>query len=200
MANLAALLDKEASAEIQTILSEARARASEIVSRAEEEAEATVAARQRTATGQHEAALVRARSSAQLEASSLKLRAQHRAVEGVFDAAQKEIDALINDGKRYPAVLKDLLKEAADGMRGGRDNIGAVVVNPKEKAAAEKAVKEVGLNAPVETDERVRGGVRLRAKEGHVSLENTLPERLASLRDDLASDVSRLLFSDDKAA
>lgn len=40
MANLTALLEKEASAEIDTILSEAHARASEIVAQAEEEARA----------------------------------------------------------------------------------------------------------------------------------------------------------------
>ena len=66
-------------------------------------------------------------------------------------------------------------KRLPTGCAGGRDNISAVVVNPKEKTAAEGAVKELGLNAPVETDEKVRGGVRLRAKEGHVSLENTPP-------------------------
>ena len=48
MANLSALLEREASAEIETILSEARARASEIVAKAEDDAKATAASREGT--------------------------------------------------------------------------------------------------------------------------------------------------------
>lgn len=47
MANLAALLDREAGAEIEAILSEARQRASEIVARAKEEAKQIVSLKER---------------------------------------------------------------------------------------------------------------------------------------------------------
>ncbi len=61
MANLAALLEKEAGAEIEAMLSEARTRASEIVANAKSEAESILAQRERSAKTQHEATLVRAR-------------------------------------------------------------------------------------------------------------------------------------------
>ncbi|HEV2126581.1 MAG TPA: V-type ATP synthase subunit E, partial [Chloroflexota bacterium] len=62
MANLSALLDKEASLEIEAILSEARERASEIVAKAREEADTVVAQQERVARTQYDAALVRSRS------------------------------------------------------------------------------------------------------------------------------------------
>ena len=49
MSDLAALLDKEAGAEITAILSEARDRASEIVAAAQAEAETLLASRERAA-------------------------------------------------------------------------------------------------------------------------------------------------------
>lgn len=191
MPDLAALLDKEASAEVEAILSEARTRASEIQADARAEAESIVAQRRRQAESGRGATVVRARSSAQLEASSLKLRAQHEGVEAVFDAARGEVEAVVADARRYGPVLAALLREAAEGIDPGR--ISAVVVHPKEKAAADAAVKQLKLQAPVETDEGIRGGVRLRVGRNNL-IENSLFERLEVLRAELASEVSQTLF------
>lgn len=197
MANLSALLEKEASAEIEAIRSEAQERASEIIAKAQEEAESITAQRERQAKSQYEASLVRAQSSAQLEASSMRLRAQHEAVERVMDAAKAKIDALTKDKKQYEGVLEKLLAEALEGM-GDASNVEAVIVNPNDKALAEKVASKHNVRAKVETSDDIKGGVRL--KRGSVVLENTLYERLDSLRDELASDVSRVLFSSDAKA
>ena len=138
MANLAALLEKEAGAEIEAMLSEARKRASEIVANAKSEAEAIVLQRERSAKTQHEATLVRAKSAAQLKASSLKLNAQHRAVEGVIAAARTQIDALGKDEKQYEGVLGNLLKEAFAAVGNQSANVASVVVNSRDKSLAEK--------------------------------------------------------------
>ena len=189
--SVSALLEKEASAEIQAIRSEAQERASEIVAKANDEADALRKQRERGAKTQYEASLVRAKSSAQLEASSMRLRSQHEAVEQVIEAARAKIDALTQD-KAYEDVLEKLLKEALEAV-GGKENVEAVVVNSAERSAAEKVALKHGLKTKVETDDSVRGGVRL--KRGSVVLENTLYERLDGLRDELASDISRILFS-----
>ncbi len=191
MPDLAALLDKEASAEVEALLSEARQRASEIVTKARQEAETTIAQRRRLAETQRSAAIVRARSSAQLEASSVKLRAQHRGVEGVFAAAREEIDGVVKDAKRYAPVFEALLREAAEGLEA--DDVSAVVVHPGEKTVAEAAVKSVGLRAPVQTSDDIRTGVRLRIGTNNY-IENSLLGRLEVLRAELASDVSTALF------
>ena len=195
MANLSTLLEKEASAEIEAILSEARERASEIVAQAKEDAETTTAQQKRTAETQYEAALVRARSSAQLEASSLKLRAQHQAVEEVFQAAHDDLESLTKkkDNATYAGIMEGLLVEALEGI-GGAENAAAVVVNPEDKATGEKVAAKHNLKDKVETDEAIEGGVRVRSQSGNVRLQNTLYGRLESAREELTSEVSKILF------
>ena len=192
MAKLAALLDKEASAEIDAILSEARSRASEIKAAAEEEAKNTLAQREKLLAQQHEAALVRARSAAQLEAASMRLRAQHEAVESVFAQVRRDIAALVKDKKRYRPVLAELIKGAAEGVGTAGDLI--VTVHPDEAGVAEAALTDLGYTAKVETDSGIEAGARLRAKGANVTLENTLYGRLEALTGELASEVSRVLL------
>ena len=191
MANLSALLDKEASAEIEAILSEARQRASEIVAKAEDEAKAAAAQRERLSQSQSEAAKVRAQSAAQLEASSLKLRAQYSAVEDVFGSAEAELRKLTKDKKRYSPILAELLSEAVEAL-GGPDKVARVTVNPADEGAAKEAAKQYGLGDKIETDKSVEGGVKVKAGS-NVTIENSLFDRLQAAREDLASEVSRLL-------
>ena len=196
MANLAALLEREASTEIESILSEARERASEIVSKAEEEAESIRSQRERAAASQSEAIKVRGRSSAQLEASSMRLKAQHRAVESVFDQAEQNLRDLTQDNKRYKPVLTSLLDEVVESL-GGSDNITKLYVHPDDKKHVTEAAKKHGLDSKLETDESVRGGVKVRAQGASATVENSLFDRLEAAKDDLASEVSKVLFSDD---
>ena len=194
MADLSALLEQEASAEVDTILSEARTRASEIVAKAKEEAEALTAQSKRSSEMQHDAALVRAKSSAQLEASSMRLNAQHKAVEDVMSEARNSLEKLAQ-GKDFDKTFAGLLDEALEAV-GGKDNVEAVVVNSDDKATAEKAADKHGLKSKVETSDSVKGGVRLRQSGGKVAIENTLYERLDALQDELAADVSKVLFGE----
>ncbi len=190
MADLAALLDKEASAEIEAILAEARERASAIVADAERDAEALVAARERQAEAQRQAALVRARSAAQLEAASMRLTAQQQAILSVFRQAETSIDELVKDEARYAPILEALLREALDGVRGEPE---AIYVHPGDEAVAEKAARAAGVDLEIRTDDAVRAGVKVTT--GRVSVENTLPARLDALRDELASEVAAALTS-----
>jgi vacuolar-type H+-ATPase subunit E/Vma4 len=191
MADLAALLDREASAEIEAISSEAQSRAAEFVAKAEADAQALLAQRERAAQGQHEAAMVRARSSAQLEASSLKLRAQQSAIESVFSDVEERLSTLAGDAARFGPVLMTLLREALDAI-GGASAVRALVVNPADRELATEAASSLGLSAEVRTDPAVVGGVRLEGGR-NVAIENTLLGRLDALRDDLAADVARAL-------
>ena len=191
MANLTALLEQEAGAEIEEVLSEARQRASEIVAKAEDDAKTLTAQRERTSQTQNEAARVRAASAAQLEASSMKLRAQHSVVESVFEAAETELRTLTQDDKRYPPVLSALLDEAVDAL-GGKDQVAKITVNPADEKRAKEAAKKHGLDGKVETDEAVEGGVKVKATS-NVTIENSLFDRLRAAREELASEVSKLL-------
>lgn len=191
MADLSALLEKEASTEIEAILSEARDRASELTARATSEAASLEMARSRAVKAQREALMVRARSAAQLEASSLRLTAQHDGVQAVFEAARAKVDELVNDRQGYSAVFGKLLTEAIAGAAG--QPLQALVVSPSDADLARQAAAAAGLDLPVETDEEVAGGVRLRTAN-HSVIENTLYGRLDALRGELASEVSAALF------
>ncbi len=196
MANLAALLDKEAGAEIEAILSEAQNRASEIIAKAKADAEAIVAQKERALLNQHDAELVRAKSAAQLEAASLKLRSQHQVVQTVFDQAKEEINALIKDPKRYQSVLLNLLSEAVASLGDEAASVKQIFVNPNDKDLITAALKKLSMNAELKTDQAVVGGVKLVAKDASVTIENTLSSRLNGLRDDLAAGVSQALLSE----
>ncbi len=191
MADLSALLEKEASTEIEAIRSEAQGRASEIVAGARAEAESIEAARARASKAQGEAMLVRAKSAAQLEAASLRLKAQYEGVESVFAAAKAKLDTLLADEAAYAPVFGKLLAEALAGA--GTQTVKSVVVAARDRALAEKAVTAAGLTAPVEVAEDVKGGVRLRTVDNSI-IENTLHGRLDALRGELASEVSAALF------
>lgn len=191
MAELSALLAREASTEIEAIDSEAQSRVSELLASAREEAEALVTARQRTAASQREAVLMRARSAAQLEASSLKLRAQHEAVEAVFDGVRAKLEDLVASQDSYAPVFAKLLTEAVAGL--GGQQLVAVEVAPAELDVAKAALNAAGLEAKVEPSDAVRGGVRLRTAR-HSVIENSLFGRLESLKGELAAEVSKALF------
>ncbi len=192
MSDLAALLDKQAGAEITAILSEAQERASEITAAAQAEADAHVAAQERSARAQAEAALVRARSAAQLEAASVRLRSQHQAVEAVFDAVRAEFTRIASSDA-WSGHLNKLLKGAAAAATSAGGKVASIKVNPSDIEAAKAAASELGLAAPVEADANVRLGVRVEVGETNVVIENSLVERLQSAHDDLAAEVSRLL-------
>src|SRR5690554_4202048 len=152
MSDLAALLDKEASAEIAAIRSEAQSRASELEAAAQAEATAFTAGRERAARSLYEAALVRARSAAQLEAASIRLNAQHAAVQSVFDAARSELDNVVKD-KDWADRLGKLLEEAVAGSGAPASEVRKITVNPADVDAATAAAGKQGLSAPVEGDD-----------------------------------------------
>src|SRR5690606_41393784 len=105
MADLSTLLAKEASNEIEAILSEANERAAQITAAARSEAEASVSERQRRAKAQREAGLDRARSAAQLEASAIRLRAQHEGERSVYEAARRQVDAPVHEQGPYTRAM-----------------------------------------------------------------------------------------------
>jgi vacuolar-type H+-ATPase subunit E/Vma4 len=195
VSDLTALLEHEASAEIDAILAEARERASAIVAEATAQAEAEAAATERASASQCEALRVRAQSAAHLEASALRLRAQHEAVESVFAAALDRIDALSRDAGAFGPVLSKLMAEAVAAV--GGDAPSEIAVSERDVALALDLAKRSGITAPVVAGD-VHGGVRVRSGRG-ASVENSLHARLAALRDELASQVTKSLFGETTA-
>lgn len=199
MVKLAALLDQEAGAEIEAILAEARSRVSELVAAAKEREEVRLAQAQRILAAQHKAAMVRAESAAQLEATALKLRAQHQVIEAVFAQAAQELNSLIGDAKRYQPMLLKLLNEAIDALGGEAVKVASITVNPDDLELITVVAKKLNLAAEIKTDPELRGGVKVAAADANVSITNSLPMRLAAVREELTTDLSRLLFAPKEA-
>jgi len=197
MSDLSALLEREASAEIDAVLSEARERAAAAMAEAQSEAEQFLAQRRRAAEAQRDAALVRARSAARLEAAALKLQAQHAALERVFELARERMAAQAEDAKAYQGVLQRLLAEAVEHV--GADGVAAIEAAPGDVAAVRAAAKALGVDAPVSGDPSLELGVRVRSHR-RSTVENSLVARLASLEGELAAEVSRTLFVAERVA
>lgn len=186
MSNLATLLEKEAGTEIEEILSGARNTASEIVAKAKEEAKSLLAQKEHALKSQYEAGIIRAKSSAQLEASSLRLKAQNDGVEAVFEQVKTDLLGL-KDSDKYADIFKSLYSEAASAV----GKVASVLVNPNDTKYINDA------NVKVETDESIIAGLKLKGEGSSVMIENSLLSRLEAVKDDAASLVSKTLFGDE---
>ena len=188
MADLATLLESEANAEVEAILSEARSKADAIVQSATEQAGSLVDLRRRTLETELVAAQVRARSAADLDSASQRLNANHVATEQSFTQAETELRNFTKSGE-YKNVLEKLMTE----VKGAIANISKLEVHPDDVAVATEAAKNAGLNVPVTANSEIATGVRAVAEGGQSSITNTLLGRLSRARDGLLSDVARVL-------
>ena len=188
MADLATLLESEANAEVEAILSEARSKADAIVQSATEQAGSLVDLRRRTLETELVAAQVRARSAADLDSASQRLNANHVATEQSFTQAEIELRNFTKSGE-YKNVLEKLMTE----VKGAIANISKLEVHPDDVAVATEAAKNAGLNVPVTANSEIATGVRAVAEGGQSSITNTLLGRLSRARDGLLSDVARVL-------
>ncbi len=185
------LLEREAEAERQRILAEARQRAEELRRQAEADAHALLEAQRRRVAAEVEAARVRARGVAHLRASSAVLEAKDQVLEEVFRRAAEELDRVARDPARYGALLRGLLREAVAGFQ------GPVVVECAEQDlhAVEAAARELGVPvAQVRPDSALRAGVRVRSEDGRFVVENTLLSRLQRARQALLAEVAEVLW------
>lgn len=187
---LVAILEKEAAAEIERVLAEARAKAEQIGAQAQEEAQSFLAAQRSRMDAERKAAQVRAQSAAQVKAAALVLQAKDQAIADVFAGAEAELARVAQDKARYGAVLRGLIREAAGGLP-GRITVEA---NPRDLDLARQAVRELKLDAEVKAADDVTGGVRLISDDGRFIVENTLASRVERVRALLAPEIAALLW------
>jgi vacuolar-type H+-ATPase subunit E/Vma4 len=202
------LLEQEARAEKDQALQEAQAKAEEMLAAAAREAdELEAAARQRVEAEQVQAR-ARATSTASLRAAALVLAAKDEAIQKVFEQAEAGLRAAAANPQRRTAVLRSLLREAAQGLAGfddmvaGRESAGSsaggrvtVETSGGDVQAVRDAARELGLDAEVREARDVADGVRVAAADGRVVVENTLGSRLARARREMVSRVAETLWS-----
>jgi V/A-type H+/Na+-transporting ATPase subunit E len=188
MADLAKLLESEASAEIETILAEARSKADGIVRQAEEQAKSLLEGKRRALENDLGAARVRAKSAADLEGSALKLAASHGASQQAFNGAEAELRSFTKSNE-YLGVLQKLIGEASSAL----GSVSKLEVNPSDLDHAKKALGALGLNAEVVANSAIETGIRALNESGNSSITNTLLGRLNRAKDGLLSDVAKVL-------
>lgn len=188
MADLAKLLESEASAEIETILAEARSKADGIVKAAQAQATSILEGKRRALENELSAAKVRAKSAADLEGAALKLRASHTASQQAFSSAESELRQFTKSGE-YQGVLQKLIGEAS----GALGSISKLEVNPADLETAKKALGALGINAEVSANAAVETGIRALNESGNSSITNTLLGRLTRAKDGLLADVAKVL-------
>ena len=191
------------------ILSKARRQAEALIEEAKEEGE--VARRQAEEKAQaireeilreaqEEAASIKQRivSTAQLEAQRMLLAKREELISQVFAEARKRL-AELRRSDAYPHILRRLILEAAAGLGGGELIVWA---NEEDMAllsddflaqVAQRLDPETTLRrgeSPVDID----GGVIVERADGRMRFDNSFAARLERLRDELRSQVYRILI------
>lgn len=187
---LIALLEREAAAEREQTLNDARAQAERILAEARREAEAHLAATRDRLAGEEKAALVKAHSTAALRASSMVLQAKEEEIARVFAGAEAELARFNQDQTRYPRALLAFIEEGLQGFPGQP----VVTVNPEDQAVVHDLVRLKGWQVTVRTDPGVRGGARITSPDGRFVVTNTLASRLERARPALAAEVAKILW------
>ncbi len=187
---LVTILEKEANAEIERILTEARGQAERLIAQANQDAQAYLTEQRQRIDAERKAAMVKADSAAQVRASALVLQAKDQAIGEVFATAGAELSRLQQDNTRYGAILRGLIREASGGLSGRM----TVHANSKDLDLVKPAVKDLKLDAEVKPADDVSGGVRLISGDGRFAVENTLPSRVERVRSLIAPEIAAQLW------
>jgi V/A-type H+-transporting ATPase subunit E len=187
---LVALLEREATAEREQLLSEARAQAEGIRADARRQAEEIVAAARARLETEAKAAMVKAQSTAQLRAASVVLQAKEDEIGRMFVKAEAELNRLAGDAQRYPAALRAFVEEALVGVTGR----AIVTVHPSDEQVVGGLARVRGWDVEVRGDPAVRGGARVATPDGRFVVTNTLRSRLERARPSLAADIAKKLW------
>ncbi len=187
---LVTILEKEANAEIERILTEARGQGEQLIDQANQDAQAYLTEQRQRIEAERTAALVKADSAAQVRASALVLQAKDQAIAEVFATAGAELARLQQDKTRYGAILRGLIREAS-GALSGRMTVQA---NLKDLDLVKQAVKDLKLDAEVKPGDDISGGVRLTSGDGRFVVENTLASRVERVRSLIAPEIAAQLW------
>lgn len=175
-------LERDADAQVEQLLAQARAEADRIST----ESAAAVEQRRRETTSARDSARVQevehAVTVARREARRSILEARERLLERVFAAARAELPAAVA-GPAYRASLPAALRGALSAVGGDH----AVIRCPETLAPELERARPRGSRAvPVEVDPAGGSGFRVASADGAVEVDDTLESRLDRLRFDLA--------------
>ncbi len=129
-------------------------------------------------------------NKARLESKKRVAAVKEAAVEAVIEAARDELGSL-RGAKDYAAMFRALTEEAIAGVDGDI----TLLVDPADEELARSTIKELGVDAGLQTTLSTRGGVVVAAYGGKVMRRNTFEDRLEKVAGITQADVAEILFS-----
>ncbi len=179
--------------EAENILKEARVEAQKILDQAKQELERIK--NQEESRFRYWEQLERSREigrARQIEKDNL-LKAKHRVINEVVEKFVEEYSKISQDPIRYREILKSLLLEAYNEVKGG-DIV--VYTSKKDRSVIEDILKETGISAKLDTREDDFDGVILEDKNRGFLVYNTIKDRLERAREILLEEFSKILLGE----
>jgi V/A-type H+-transporting ATPase subunit E len=189
MSNLREILQEEALAEVNEILSEADSKADRLIREAKNKASERVEAYREKAEAELRAATRRAESASELTVSVARIRARGEEIAFVREKVLAALEE-ISTKPTFREILEALAEEAIKAVQGAE----ALVLHPDDRDKLSVWAKQKGL--ALQTDPGLHLGVRIVASGGQRSVENSLPQRLQRGWEALVSGVAQRLWGE----
>lgn len=183
-------IEADAQAEMDAILSAAKAEAAEIAAKYQAQADAEkaeLAAKNERAAAEREERLV---SAAQMDARKVQLAAKQDVVEKTYARAFEKLCAM--PAEQYTEVLADLLVKAS--ATGSEEVVFSEKDQAVGKAAVEKANAASGKNLTVSAEKQAIGGGFI-LKDKNVEVNCTFETLVRLQKSDTAGTVAKMLFA-----
>jgi vacuolar-type H+-ATPase subunit E/Vma4 len=195
--SLSRAMEAEAKTEAEQIRKNAQVKADEIRQRARQQAETV--RNEILARAQQEADRLRGQviATTQMKARTLELDHREKLLDGVFDAARKQLSS-IEQWSEYNQIALKLLQEAVQQLGASKVQVRADEQTQKAlaKQSLEKLSKdlstEISMGKPLDQGM----GIVSETADGHLQFDNTLETRLDRLQNGLRSPVYRILIGE----
>ncbi len=188
-------LEEEAKAEREKILAEAEEEASQVTREAEREAERRIEEARTRGEKRGTIEVDRRVGLARQEVELAVLEAKHQAIDGLREKIQQRLGPL-RDRDGYGEALGRWTTEVGEGMGEG----ATLYAHPDDVARVQDALRSAGLDATVEADGGIAGGVRAVSADGKVEADNTFSSRYERAQERLDTILGQQLFGDSKEA
>jgi len=196
MEELVAALERDARRRARSLTAGAVERAREIRRQARREVRRRWKAHRKRRLAELRAEAARREERVRRDAEESELAARAACLDRIFEAAVSQLEEAAGS-EAYRRVLPDHLAAALRHVGPGDGDV-EVLVRPDLAEAARAALEEGArdVEARVVGDEGAAPGVLVRAEDGRVEVDNTLPERLARRRGALAVELVRRIEGD----
>ncbi|MEW6088457.1 MAG: V-type ATP synthase subunit E [bacterium] len=120
-------------------------------------------------------------------------RTKEEFISKIYSDLEKHLKDIHNNQEIYKKILKNLLVESLDAIKGDRI---VVEVNQKDKELISGILKELNLSYPVAAGKNYLGGLSLNVDNDRIRVSNNLESRLFKSKEFLKTQLNEVLFSE----